>query len=150
MGKKGRINKLKAKNKKPYSVSFSEHMGIVIVQIAGDPTHKNCCDARDKAVQICLENHCSKILVDLREMTTDKISLTSCFIFAEELSKKNLCLFIAHVLPRDIKSREDVRFASSVESNRGLSTGEFYNIEEARQWLLQKLQIAQRFREIWA
>jgi hypothetical protein len=42
------------------------------------------------------------------------------------------------VLPADAESAEKVKFVSTVAANRGLSTGEFSNMEEAKQWLLQE------------
>jgi len=61
-----------------------------------------------------------------------------CFIFGESVAYTLPTVLIAHVLPTDAKSREDVRFTSTVEANRGRSTGEFETIKEARKWLLER------------
>jgi len=61
----------------------------------------------------------------------------SCFSFGESLAASPLHLRVAHVLPEDARSAGDVRFTSTVVANRGMPTGEFKSIEEARRWLLE-------------
>lgn len=121
---------------KPYMVSFDEDTGIIIVRVIGNATHEDHCAARDEAIQLCLSNKCSNLLVDLRELSTERSSTMTCFAFGESLAEKSQHFRIAHVLPRDVKSVEDVKFTSTVEANRGIITEEFENIEEARRWLL--------------
>ena len=121
---------------KPYTASFDEEAKIVRVRVIGSVTHEDHCAARDNAVKLCESNRCSKLLVDLRELSTERSSKMDCFSFGEMLARTPQQLHIAHVLPTDSKSAEDVRFTSKVMHNRGKITAEFYSIEEAEQWLL--------------
>jgi hypothetical protein len=121
---------------KPYAASFDEEANVVRVRVTGSATHEDHCAVRDEAIKLCETNGCLKLLIDLRKLCTERSSTMSCFSFGENLAKIPLRIRIAHVLPTDAKSAEDVRFTSSVESNRGKITGEFHNIQEAEQWLL--------------
>ena len=124
--------------KELHKVSFDEDAGIVLVRIVGSAIHEEHCAARDEAVRLCQDKRCSKLLVDLRELATERSSTMSCFSFGESLAGVPLRLRIAHVLPADAGSAKDVKFTSAVEANRGQLTGEFNTVEEARQWLLQE------------
>ena len=119
-------------------VSFDQQNGIVKIQISGESTKEDHYAARDEALRMCQEKRCSKLLVDLRKLNTKRFSVIGCFSFGESVSMKSPDVQIAHVLPKDTKSREDVKFTSTVEANRGKSTGEFETIEEAKNWLLQR------------
>jgi len=121
---------------KPYTVSFDEEARIVRVRVIGSATHEDHCAGMDDWVKLCESNKCSKILVDLRELSTDRSSKMDCFSFGEMLAGISQQLYIAHVLPTDAKSAKDVTFTSKVERNRGKTTREFSSIEEAEQWLL--------------
>jgi hypothetical protein len=120
----------------PYSVSFDDKDGIVYVTISGPAVKDDHYAARDEAFQLCQDNTCSRLLVDLRDLDARAVSVMGCFTFGEALAKSSLHLRIAHVLPTDTKSAAHVIFTSTVEANRGKSTGEFKTIEKARQWLL--------------
>ncbi len=121
---------------KRYEVSFDNKVGVVTIRVVGPATHEDHCNARDEAFALCRTNGCSKLLVDLRELSTEGSSTANCFSFGESLANFPQYLRLAHVLPRDIKSKQDVKFTSTVEANRGKDTGEFESIEEARKWLL--------------
>ena len=123
---------------KLYRVSFDEDEAIVRVRMVGKATHEDHCAAQDDAVQLCLDKKCQKLLVDLRELSTELSSTANCILFAKSLAKRPMQLRIANVLPVDSKSSEDVKFISTIASIRGHSTKVFSNMEEARQWLLQK------------
>jgi hypothetical protein len=60
------------------------------------------------------------------------------FRFAEEIPKEAQGLRIAHVLPAHDLSSKDIRFLSTVQVNRGVSSQEFTSIEEAENWLTGK------------
>ena len=122
----------------PHTVSFDQQNGIIKIRISGDSTKEDHYMARDKALKICQEKGCTKLLVDLRKLNTKTFSVIGCFSFGESVSLKSPNIQIAHVLPRDAKSREDIKFTSTVEANRGKSTGEFDTMAEAKKWLLQK------------
>ncbi|UCE59245.1 MAG: hypothetical protein JSU63_17595 [Phycisphaerales bacterium] len=120
----------------PYNVDFDETDRIVIVQVSGAASRDDHHRARDEAWRLCRENGCSKALIDLRELNTSRASTLSCFTFGESVSQTAPNVRLAHVLPTDVKSKNDVKFTSTVEANRGLATGEFDSIEEAKRWLL--------------
>lgn len=120
----------------PYNVSYDNNDKIVIVRISNIATIDDHFAARDKAFHLCKENKSSLILVDLRDMTFNDMTTLDCFTFGESFAKPFIGLRIAHIMPKDAKSRSDVRFASTVESNRGNLTGEFETFEEAKKWLL--------------
>jgi hypothetical protein len=121
---------------KLYSVSFDEERQIIRVRVIGSATHADHCAALDEAVTLCERNRCSKLLVDLRELSTELSSTMNCFDFGELLARTPQYLHIAHVLPADTSSAEDVSFISNVEANRGKETREFHSIQQAEQWLL--------------
>jgi hypothetical protein len=120
----------------PYAVSFDDKDGIVYVTITEPAVKDDHYAARDEAFQLCQNHSCSRLLVDLHNLDARAITTTRCFIFGEALAKSPLHLRIAHVLPIDVESAAKVKFTSTVEANRGKSTGEFKTIEEARRWLL--------------
>ncbi|MBN2437201.1 MAG: hypothetical protein JXL20_01220 [Deltaproteobacteria bacterium] len=121
----------------PYSVSFAEE-GFVLVVVSSPCTRDDHYSAMNQAVTLTERHVCSSLLVDLRELSTEAFSTTGCFTFGKKLAETTTHLKIAHVLPSDAKSSQDVRFTSTVEANRGKTTGEFSTVEEARQWLLYK------------
>ena len=121
---------------KPYSVSFDEEAGVVTVRVVGAATHKDHCMAREEALDLCRAKGCSRLLVDLRELSTERSSTMTCFSFGESLARAPQRLRLAHVLPKDLESRRDVKFTSTVEANRGMTSREFDSIEEAGEWLL--------------
>ncbi len=120
----------------PYKVSYDTNDNIVIVRISNIATIEDHLAAREQAFKLCKENNCFQLIVDLSEMTFNKMTTMECFSFGESFVEPFIGLRIAHVMPVDSKSRADVRFASTVESNRGNFTGEFETIVEARKWLL--------------
>lgn len=122
----------------PYAISFEMPDMIVTVRVSGEASHDEHYAARDEAMRVCQEKHCSKLLVDLRELNTAHSSIIDCFSFGESLAQIAISLSIAHVLPKDAKSKADVRFTSTVEANRGITSREFETIDEARKWLLEK------------
>jgi hypothetical protein len=123
--------------KELWKVTFDEEAGSVVVRVAGKAAHADHEAAREEAVRLCREKKCPRLLVDLRDLTTTRSSTLDCYSFGESLAKTQPSLRIAHVLPTDARSANDVRFTSNVAANRGKLTGEFNSIEEARQWLLQ-------------
>lgn len=120
----------------PYAVTYNQADAIVNVQVSGAATKADHYAARDEALRLCQAHKCTKILVDLRALDTHAISTMGCFTFGESLARTSPVVWIAHVLPSEARAREDVRFTSTVESNRGKPTGEFETLEEARAWLL--------------
>jgi len=119
-----------------FIISFDPNDGIVTAKVSGKATHDEHYAARDEALRICRENDCINLLVDLRELLTDRSSAMDCFAFGESFAQMSPKARIAHVLPIDAKSREDVKFTSDVCANRGLLTREFETVDQARSWLL--------------
>ncbi|MBN1305197.1 MAG: hypothetical protein JXA13_12245 [Anaerolineales bacterium] len=124
----------------PYTVSFDEKDNVIGVRVSGDATREQHYAALNEALQLCQQNRCGRLIVDLRALDTTHFSITGCFTFGESLSEKPALLKIAHVMPTDKKAREDVRFVSTVEANRGVLTSEFETVEDAREWLLSETQ----------
>ena len=120
----------------PYEVSFDKIDRIVEVRVSGLATHDDHCAARDEALRLGQENRCSRLLVDLRELDTTRSSAMDCFTFGETLARSSPGVRLAHVLPKEARSREAVRFTSIVEANRGGLVREFDSFDEAREWLL--------------
>ena len=121
----------------PYEVAFDASDMTVTVQVSGEATHEEHCAARSEAVLLCQEEHCSRLLVDLRGLNTARSSTLGCFDFGRSFPQTSPPIRLAHVLPRDAKSRADVAFTSTVEANRGVSSREFETVDEARKWLLE-------------
>lgn len=119
----------------PYKVSFDKSDGIVSVIVSGIATKEDHYAARDEAFKLCRGKKCSKVLIDLRDLHAENYSTMECFTFGESVVLKAPSVRLAHVLPKNIESREQTRFTSNVEANRGLHTNEFTTIEEARDWL---------------
>ena len=119
------------------TVFFNQTDGFVIVSISEKDSYEDRCAARDQAMQMCHEKNCSKLLVDLRKLKDERTSIIQSFDFGLSIAQKNSNLRVAHVMPTNAKSREDVKFASTVATNRGVPTEEFDTFEEARKWLLQ-------------
>jgi len=120
----------------PCIVSLDQTNRFVIAQISTMDTYKDRCEARDEALQLCREMHCSRLLVDLRDLKTDRASTIDCFEFGESLSRAKKPFYIAHVMPSDPNFKEDVRFASIVAENRGIIAKECKTLGEAKTWLL--------------
>ena len=118
-----------------YSVSFAEE-GFVLVSVTSFCTKDDHYAALDQAILLSEKHKCSRLLVDLRYLSTESFSTMGFFTFGQNLAQRTKHIKIAHVLPSQQQSKEDVRFTSTVEANRGKTTSEFEAIEEAREWLL--------------
>jgi hypothetical protein len=119
----------------PYAVSYDED-GIVVVTYSGSAMLSEHLAAFEAALRLCEERKCLKLLVDFSGLTTSRLSTTESFSFGEVVAKTPIHLRIAHVLPGHVKASQNVHFASTVESNRGKTTGAFETVEQARDWLL--------------
>ena len=122
----------------PYKVSYDEPNNVVLVQVSGKATHEEHLSAQKEAFRLCKENKSSAMLVDLLNLNTEKSSVAGCYDFGEFLAQGDIspATRIAHVLPKDPKSIEDIKFTTTVAANRGQITGLFNTIDEAKQWLL--------------
>jgi hypothetical protein len=58
-----------------------------------------------------------------------------CYAFGETVAgiKQRIC--IAHVLSKNPEARQNIRFTSDIEVNRGKMTREFDKVEDAKAWL---------------
>jgi hypothetical protein len=117
-----------------YTVSLEE--GLVLVSVASPCTKDDHYAALDQALALCEQHKCSRLLVDLRNLSAETFSTFGCFTFGRNVAERTRYLKIAHVLPSERRSKENVIFTSTVEANRGKTTGEFATIEEAKVWLL--------------
>jgi len=119
-----------------YEMSYDEQNGMVRVTGSGMVSKKDHYEAWKAAALLCQEHSCSKVLVNLRDLSTNSFSTMESFRFGEEVAMTPGFLHIAYVLPKPQKARENVQFASTVQANRGKSTGEFETVGEAMKWLL--------------
>jgi hypothetical protein len=127
----------------PYKVVFDEDDHIVTVQVSGPATREEHHAAIDHAARLCTEQECKKLLVNLRNLKTEGIAtLLDCFEFGTMLAEGAIQkeVYIAYVLPTDETSIRDVQFTFMVAANRGRLAAEFTSQEEARQWLLPKVE----------
>lgn len=122
----------------PYIVSFDLSDRIATVKVSGMLSHDDHLKVRNEALLLCQEKHCSNILVDLSELITTSSSVINCFNFGETFARTSSNIRVAHILPKDAKAKEDVRFVSNVGANRGLIIKDFETINEARKWLIEK------------
>jgi len=118
-----------------YQIFFNEKDGIVHVVFSGTATKEDHYSALTAAIKLCDEKKTSKLLVDFSDLNLSNLSTLDCFSFGESVAGIEKEIHIAHVLSRHSKARENIRFASDVEANRGKMTGEFENIEDATTWL---------------
>jgi aminoglycoside phosphotransferase (APT) family kinase protein len=121
----------------PYAVSYSKE-GFVTARVWGEASKEDHFLARDESARLCREKRCSRLLVDLRDLSTTHLTTTEFLQFGQLLAKAATSIRLAHVVPKDPRSRADVRFTSTVEANRGVETSEFETIDAAKEWLLRK------------
>jgi hypothetical protein len=118
-----------------FTVSFDPDTEIVMVKVSGRVSPQVHHAARSEALRVSRENNSLKFLVDLSELNTEDSSVMDCFAFGESFPLLSPMACIAHVLPTDEKSKKDVRFTSDVSANRGLLTGDFETVDQAKSWL---------------
>ena len=118
-----------------YQTIFDEKDGIVRVVFSGSPLKEDHYSALESVIQLCNEKKTSKVLIDFSGLDSSHLSTIDVFSFAEVVAKTKQILRIAHVFPKHLKARENIRFASSVSANRGKITKEFENVEDAVSWL---------------
>jgi len=128
----------------PYVVSVDEtdENVIVSVRVFGLAAHDDHFSARDEAFRVCQEKHCSRLLVDLSELNTAQSNLMDCYDFGKSLVRAPQGLRVAHINPRDIKSREHVMITALVAANLGVNGKHFEKRDEARAWLIKDLPVA--------
>jgi hypothetical protein len=119
-----------------YRVFVDKDNAMVNVSVSGRASKAEHMAARDEALRLCREDGCLRLLVNLSDLDTEGVSITNCFDFGESLARAKPRVVIANILPKKAKSRQDVRFTSTVASNRGLISREFDTAEEAKSWLL--------------
>jgi hypothetical protein len=126
----------KKENLVPFQVSYDSDDQIIILRVSGDIPDEEHYTARAEAIRLCRENHCGRMLVDLRELSTTQITVSNSYAFGKSVAEEISSLKLAHVLPQDSKASADVLFTSTVEANRGVNVRQFGSMEEARNWLL--------------
>jgi len=119
----------------PYNVSFDKKSDVVQIQVFGVDKVEDHYAALDEGLQLCRKNKCSKLLVDLRTLDIKIRGSFGCFLFAKSVAEKAPGIKIAHVLPSETSTRNDINFISTVESTQGGYSREFESVEEALNWL---------------
>jgi hypothetical protein len=125
------------KNFMPYTVSYDEKSGVVRIQVFGVDKVDDHYSARDEAFELCKKNKCAKLLVDLSKLDIKSRGTFGCFLFGKSVVKKSPGIKIAHVLPSDVSTRNDIKFIQTAESTQGGCCREFDTINEALHWLIE-------------
>lgn len=121
----------------PYTISYDRHNELVHLNFTGEDTKEEHFHALNDACQLCSENNCRKLLIDLSELKRENPArnFIGCLEFGISVAKNLAGFKIAHVLPKVFAELKDVEFISTVENNRGVYTKEFVNFEDALNWL---------------
>jgi len=119
----------------PYQILHNDKDGFVQVAFSGMVIKEDHYAALDAAVQLCREKETTKLLVDFSDLDTSQLSTMEVYSLGELVAKIKQIHYIAHVIPTHSKARESIVFASNVEANRGMTTREFENLEDAIAWL---------------
>ncbi|MBN2210400.1 MAG: hypothetical protein JW709_03310 [Sedimentisphaerales bacterium] len=123
----------------PYEISADDDNQIVIARVFGRATRDDHHAAREAIARVCAEKQFWRALVNLQDLQTEGVVTTAgAFDFGKEVADdvRLKGVRMAHVLPRNDDSRNDVTFAVTVAANRGGVIGKFNTIKEARKWLL--------------
>ncbi|MBN1847991.1 MAG: hypothetical protein JW932_05345 [Deltaproteobacteria bacterium] len=118
-----------------YQILLHEKDGIVQVTFSEPAIKEDHYAALDSAIQLCNEKKISKLIGDFSNLDSSTLSTMDVFSLGKLLAKAKQVFHIAHVFPKHSKVRENIRFASNVESNRGKITREFENVKDAIIWL---------------
>lgn len=119
-----------------FHTSYDDGAEIVLVRSVGGVSYERHVELLEQAVRLCQQRGWSRLLFDLRELTTPGIRAVDCFAFGERLAAIPQHLRVVNVLPSDDKAAHDLRFAGIVAANRGRPVREFVDLDAARSWLL--------------
>jgi hypothetical protein len=121
----------------PYTVSYDKKNKVVRIQVFGIDEVDDHYSARDEAFQLCKKNKCAKLLVDLSKLDIKLRGSFGCFLFGKSVIKKSPDIKIAHVLPLDVATRDDIKFIQIAESSQGGYCREFDTVDDALNWLIE-------------
>ncbi len=133
-----------------YELVYDEEHGYCVLKVFGEVTPKESLGQRSAAIDFCDTQHCCFLLVDMKQaVCSQSYNELESFEFAENVDAFQLLespchLHYAQILPSDEHTRELVKFADIVASNRGIRCASFTVESEAIEWLLgekQKLDI---------
>jgi hypothetical protein len=122
----------------PYEVAYDAGAAVVRVKVHGAASHEEHEAARAEAAQFCREKETRRVLVDLRDLTTDRnVSTMTCFEFGAGFVRVGMSAAtrVALVRPVDTKAAADVMFTANVAVNRGGNLREFATVADAEEWL---------------
>ncbi len=124
-----------------HTITYNSTDGIIELKVQGDLTLISAKEIASELVQLVKAEHCFLILHDLREVTIELSTLDIYelpTVFSEivtlggfEIDK----LKRAFVAP---KGQEDVHFFETVSVNRMQNVKYFFDVDEAKKWLLGK------------
>ena len=123
----------------PYKVSYDEQNKIVVARVFGVATPEDHGSAQEESFRLCREKNSLRVLVDLKDLDTRLSTTLSSFGSGERTAEADIPALtrIAYITPKDPKSAEDLKFATTVAANRGRIIRLFDSAEQAQQWLLE-------------
>ena len=119
-----------------YTIDYDKKMNIVVLKHHGIAVPEDHYNAKNEVQRMCREKNCSRLLVDLRDLTGEKVTIIGCYEFGENLAEKLRNIKIANVLPEESAFTEEVSFISTVAVNRGVTIEVFKDADLALKWLM--------------
>lgn len=124
-----------------HTIIYNSEMHIIESKFQEDLTFSEVKEFISEGARIAKENDCALFLTDYREVTL-KLSTLEIYeipkLMQDTFASTGLNagrLRRAIVVAKDLK---DYRFHETVTTNRGQSAKVFYDIDEAKEWLLRK------------
>jgi len=119
-------------------VQYDSKNNFIVVRGRVEPNSEQIKQAFRQSLELSKIEKCNNLLIDGTKTTTlPSISeIYSVSLFLLRLIKKFVKLRIAYVSTKDVA--DGFRLLDSVISKRGIPIGKFNNLEDAKEWLLNK------------
>ncbi len=123
-----------------HTIIYNSEERIIEIKVQGDFSLSEAKEMFAEAVQVVKAQNCFLVLNDMREATM-KLSMVEIYKLPKTLAVKVDALgFSVHKLKRALVVKKDLkgyRFFEDVASNRAQSVKYFFDMNEARKWLLE-------------
>jgi hypothetical protein len=119
----------------PYRIEAIRDEGYILVVHHGELTVDELEDARQKVLELGVEQRLSRVLVDVRGVI-NTLSISDHFFVTEGHAKLGSHRPRAALIARP-DQRDDMRFIETVAVNRGMPLKAFSTKEDALEWLLE-------------